>query len=142
LRFPYKTYPDNKGGFDWWALLPVQISNHAKHSPPTKRFEALVDTGASKCIFHASVGRAIGLNVEKGEEDQTVGVSGKPTTIYIHNVSLHLPGGHIFKIRAGFTDELPMAGILGRNGFLEYFKVLFDPSGNPPGFEIERFYIT
>lgn len=101
-----------------------------------------MDTGASKCIFHASVGRAIGLNVEKGEEDQTVGVSGKPTTIYIHNVSLHLPGGHIFKIRAGFTDELPMAGILGRNGFLEYFKVLFDPSGNPPGFEIERFYIT
>jgi hypothetical protein len=140
LRFAYKTYPDNRGGYDWWALLPVQVSNHTKHSPPTKRFEALVDTGASRCISHASVGRAVGLDVEKGEEDQTVGVSGTPTTIYMHNVSLHVPGGHIFRISAGFTDALPMAGILGRNGFLEYFKVLFDPSGSPAGFEIERFY--
>jgi hypothetical protein len=142
LRFPYKTYPDNKGGFDWWALLPVQISNPTKHSPPTKRFEALVDTGASKCLFHASIGRAIGLNVENGEEDRTIGVSGKPTTIYLHDVSLHVPGGHILRINAGFTDELPMAGILGRNGFLEHFRVLFDPSGEPPGFEIQRIFIT
>lgn len=140
MRFPYKTYPDNKGGFDWWALLPVQISNPAKHSPPTKRFEALVDSGASRCIFHASLGRAIGLNIEKGEHDQTVGVSGKPTVIYLHNVSLHVPGGHILKIKAAFTAELPMAGILGRNGFFEHFKVLFDPSGTTAGFEIERFY--
>jgi hypothetical protein len=142
LRFPYKTYPDNKGGFDWWALLPVQISNHAKHSPPTKRFEALVDTGASRCIFHATLGKAIGLNVGKGKEDQTVGVSGKPTIIYLHDISLYVPGGHIFKITAGFSDELPMAGILGRNGFLEHFKVLFDPSGETPGFDIERVFIT
>jgi hypothetical protein len=99
-----------------------------------------VDTGASKCIFHASVGRAIGLNIESGEADQTVGVSGKATTIYLQTVSLHVPGGHIFKIRAGFSDELPLAGILGRNGFLEYFKMLFDPSGSPAGFEIERFH--
>jgi Aspartyl protease len=141
LRFPYKNYPNNKGGFDWWALLPVQISNHVKHSPPTKRFEALVDTGASNCIFHASMGEAIGIDVDRGKEDQTVGVSGKPTTVYLHDISLHVPGGHIFKIRASFSYDLPIAGILGRNGFLEHFKVLFDPSGNPAGFDIERFYV-
>lgn len=120
--------------------MPVQLSNHVKHSPPTKRFEALVDSGASKCIFHAALGRAIGLQIERGEEDQTVGVSGKPTTIFMHNISLHVPGGHILRIRAAFTDELPMAGILGRNGFFENFRVLFDPSGTTAGFEIERFY--
>jgi hypothetical protein len=76
-----------------------------KHSPPTMKFEALVDTGASKCIFHASVGRAIGLRIENGEPDQGAGVSGKPMTIYVHNLSLHVPGGRIFKISAGFTDE-------------------------------------
>ena len=83
---------------------------------------------------------AIGLNIEKGEEDQTVGVSGKPTTIYLHNVSLYVPGGHVLKVKAAFTEELPMAGILGRNGFFENFKVLFDPSGTTAGFEIERFF--
>jgi hypothetical protein len=138
LRFSYKTYPDDKGGFDWWALLPVQISNHVKHSPPSKRFEALVDTGASRCIFHGSLGWGISLDIEKGAKDQTVGVSGKPTTIFLHDVSLYIPGGHVLRISAGFTNELPMAGILGRNGFLEHFKVLFDPSGESPGFDIQR----
>lgn len=132
--------PDDKGGFDWWAALPVQLSNPAKHSPPTKRFEALVDTGASRCIFHAALGEAIGLNIGKGEETKTLGVSGKPTTIYLHNVCLHVPGGHLLRIKAGFTAELPMAGILGRNGFMDQLKVLFDPSGVAPGFEIDRYY--
>ena len=99
-----------------------------------------MDTGASKCIFHSSIGRGIGFEIEKGEEDQTVGISGRPTTIFLHDVSLYIPGGHVFKIRAGFTEELPMAGILGRKGFFEHFKVLFDPSGNTPGFEIDRIY--
>ena len=62
--------------------------------------------------------------------------------MYLHDVSLHVPGGHVLRINAGFTDVLPMAGILGRNGFLEHFKVLFDPSGEAPGFDIQRFFVT
>src|SRR5215467_1132737 len=62
--------------------------------------------------------------------------------LYLHNISLYIPGGNIIKIRAGFTDELPIAGLLGRKGFFEHFKVTFDPSNNPPGFELERIYRT
>ena len=92
-------------------------------------------------MFHSSIGRAIGLNISKGEEDETTGVSGKPTQIYLHDVSLHVPG-HLIKIRAGFTDELPIAGLLGRVGFFEHFKITFDPSSNPPGFDLERIHRT
>ena len=46
----------------------------------------------------------------------------------------------MFKIRAGFTNELPIAGVLGRIGFFEHFKITFDPSGLTPGFDLERFY--
>jgi hypothetical protein len=138
VRFPYKTYPTPRGS-DWWAVLPVQIANTAKHSPPTKRFEALIDSGASNCIFHTSVGRAIGLDIENGEKQETTGISGVPTIMHVHHVSLYVCG-HILKIRAGFTDQLPLAGILGRTGFFEHFKVLFDPSSNPPGVDIERVY--
>jgi hypothetical protein len=142
LRFPYKISPSRKGSSDWLALLPVQISNPAKHSPPTKKFDAMVDSGASECVFHASLGRAIGLIIEKGEEDRTVGVSGQPTKIYMHDVSLHVPGGHVLKIRAAFSDDLPLAGLLGRRGFFEHFKVSFDPSGAVPGFDIDRTYLA
>ncbi len=102
----------------------------------------MVDSGASQCLFHGSLGRAIGLVVEKGEVDQTIGVSGQATTIYLHNISLHVPGGHTLKIKAGFTDDLPLAALLGRRGFFEHFKVSFDPSGIAPGFDIDRHYQT
>ena len=90
-------------------------------------------------MFHSSVGESIGLNIEKGEPSETVGVSGAATKMYLHNVSLYILG-NMFKIRAGFTNELPLAGLLGRTGFFEHFKVTFDHSTNPPGFDLERIY--
>ena len=79
---------------------------------------------------------SIGLNIQAGEEDETTGVSGQRTKIYLHNVSLYIQG-QIIKIRAGFTGELPLAGLLGRIGFFEHFKITFDPSNTPPGVDLE-----
>jgi hypothetical protein len=124
---------------DWLASVSVQISNSARHSPPCRNFEAVIDSGASLCLFHSSIGEGIGLNIEKGEPDETMGVSGTPTTIYRHTIALHVLG-NMFKIRAGFTNQLPLAGLLGRSGFFEHFKITFDPSSNPPGFDLERVY--
>jgi len=41
-------------------------------------------------------------------------------------------------IRAGFSDELPIAGILGMNGFFEHFRVIFDPTAQRC--ELERIF--
>jgi aspartyl protease len=99
-----------------------------------------MDSGASQCLFHSDIGEAIGLNIEKGSLEETTGVSGEHTKIYVHPVTLHVPGGHMIKIEAGFTDKLPVAGLLGMSGFFEHFKITFDPSAIPPGFELERIY--
>ena len=99
----------------------------------------LIDSGASRCIFHADVGRGVGFDIEKGEQEQTTGISGEPTTIYIHNVGLHV-GADIIRIKAGFCSALPLAGLLGRRGFLDHFKVTLDASTYPPGFDVERIH--
>jgi hypothetical protein len=44
----------------------------------------------------------------------------------------------MLRIRAGFVDNLPVAGLLGRRGFFENFIITFDPSAEPPGFDLER----
>lgn len=119
-------------------MLLVQISNPATHSPPSKRFEAVLDTGAHQCVFHSDVGKAIGLKIDKGDKSETVGVNGDRTEVYLHNISLLVPGGHLLKIRAGFTPKLPLAGLLGMTGFFDHFKVTFDPTTNE--FELERIY--
>jgi hypothetical protein len=46
--------------------------------------------------------------------------------MYLHDVSLYTPGG-IVSARAGFSDDLPIAGLLGMTGFFEHFKITFDP---------------
>ena len=137
MKHPYKNYPTPKGDPDLCAILLVQISNPAKHSPPSKRFEALIDSGASRCIFHADIGRAVGFDVKKGEEEETVGISGNPSVVYLHRISLYV-AAQIVTIQAGFSYEIPLAGVLGRIGFFSNFKVIFDCSTNPPCFELER----
>jgi hypothetical protein len=136
VRFPCKDYPI-EGESDWCPFLSIRISNPKKHSPPSRRFEGLIDTGASCCIFHAQIGESLGFDIRKGKEQKTQGVSGQSTLIYLHPVSIYIPGG-IIGIQAGFSYERPLAGLLGRRGFLEHFKLTLDPSTNPPEFDLER----
>jgi len=103
----------------------VQIALPTKNAPRTKRFEATIDSGASRCLFHASI--FIGLDIEKGQVEETFGISG-PARQYLHEIALYIPGG-VVTIHAGFSDDLPLAGLLGMNGFFEYFTVTFDPVG-------------
>ena len=128
LKFPYKKYPapHAQGGFFYAASIPMNISLPTKNSPRSKRFEAIIDSGASGCLFHAAIGRAIGLEIENGEPSQTLGVAG-PANLFLHDVAIHVPGGPI-TTRAGFSDDLPIAGLLGMSGFFENFKIVFDPT--------------
>ena len=138
LKVPYQKYPDPQAidGFFYVAAIPVSIGLPAKNSPRSKRFEAIIDSGASQCIFHASIGRAIGLDIEKGRSATTQGIAG-PVKLYLHDISLHAPGG-IVSARAGFSDSLPVAGLLGMAGFFENFNITFNPIALCV--ELERLY--
>jgi len=111
LKIPYKKFPLHGGGVTYSAILSVNIALPAKNAPRTKRFEAVIDSGASRCIFHASIGRFIGLEIERGPVEETLGISGVSRTC-LHDISLYAPGG-IVNIRAGFSEDLPIAGLLG-----------------------------
>jgi len=86
----------------------------------------MIDSGASRCIFHASIGEYLGLDLEKGPVEQTMGIAGS-ASIHLHDVHLYAPGG-IIQVRAGFSADLPLAGLLGMKGFFDHFRILFDPT--------------
>jgi len=61
------------------------------------------------------------------------------TTTVVNTVDIHLwVGADMIKIRAGFSEEISVAAILGRRAFFENFTITFDLSSSPPGFEIQR----
>ena len=99
-KIAYKKFPLRGGGVCYSAMLNVNIALPVENAPRTKRFEAVIDSGASRCIFHASIGRFIGLNIQSGTVEETLGISGVSRT-YLHDIALYAPGG-IIRIVAGF----------------------------------------
>ena len=118
--------------------MNVSVALPSENAPRTNRFEAVIDSGASRCIFHASIGRFIGLEIEKGTIEETLGINGTSRN-YRHDVVLFALGG-IINIRAGFSEDLPIAGLLGINGFFDHFKVTFDPAAQ--WCEMERIFLA
>jgi hypothetical protein len=80
LKFACKDLPVD-GEPDWCPLLDVRISLPGMRYPPTLRFDALIGSGASQCIFHAEIGEAVGFDIEDGFAQETIGVSGAPTLL-------------------------------------------------------------
>ena len=64
---PYKEFPGPQGAKFFAPVLNVQISRLDQNAPRTKRFEVRIDSGASRCVFHFSIGAHIGLDLKSGE---------------------------------------------------------------------------
>jgi hypothetical protein len=108
------------------------------HGKQTNRFEALIDSGAADCLFHADLCAPLQIRLEKGVKSSTAGIAvGIKLDVYFHGVKLWV-GADVLNITAGFVRNLPVAGLLGRRGFFENHIITFDPSANPPGFDIQR----
>jgi hypothetical protein len=140
LKIPYKKFPapNAPGGFHYTATVPVNIALPTKNAPRSKRFDGIIDSGASQCIFHGAIGRSIGLDIAKGRVEQTLGIMGAEK-VFLHEITLYIPGGPVSTI-AGFSDNLSIAGLLGFVGFFEHFKIVFDPTAFHV--ELERLYKT
>ncbi len=105
-------------------MLRVQIALDGSNAPRTRRFEAIIDSGASRCIFHSGIAEFLGIEIQSGDCEITNGIGGEED-VWIHPVTLYIPGGPV-KIRAGFKDNLPLAGLLGMSGFFDHFNVTFE----------------
>ena len=123
MKIDYKIRPDRYGSHVYSAMLNVQLSLPLPNSPRTKKFEALIDSGAARSLFHADVGRYLGLDVQMGDLERLQGVAG-PSDSWVHRVRLYAFGSP-HEIYAGFKEDLPIAGLLGMNGFFDHFLVTF-----------------
>jgi len=95
---------------------------------------AILDTGATWTLFPEDMGRELGLHVRSGRREETNCSNGEVMEIFLHRVRVAFPGGHV-DLEAGFGEKV-FFPVIGRVGFLERFRVTFDHTFTPPGFEI------
>jgi len=105
----------------------------------TKSFHAIVDSGSSVCLFHADFLKIFNMKLTDGIKGSLGGI-GKAMGIPVYYHDIHILVGVDWKIgvRAGFSEDLSVAGILGRTGFFDAFHLTFDHSGHPPVLEMKR----
>lgn len=91
-------------------------------------YEALIDSGADFCIFHAEVGEFLGIPVKKGERGNFGGIVGSEAKAYVHKVNIIIGGNRFGPIPVGFSYDIAPHGygILGHHGLFSIFRIIFD----------------
>ena len=119
MKFPYVQIGDSL-----MPVIPVTLTK-GEHSIAV---EALVDSGASKCIFDAQFAKKLGINdVEAGRRELFYGIAGDPVIGYFHKVTLEIGGNPFPEVDIAFSFEIPddAVNILGQQGFFELCPIKF-----------------
>lgn len=142
VQEPHPAFPREKS--TWAPIIPVRLIY--RHSPPSRRIEAVVDSGSPYCLFHSDVCQSLGIRrLEDGIEESLKGVVGGQNApeapMYFHKIKIMVVADQ-FETMVGFSPGPAVGGILGRRGFFENFTVKFDCSVDPPSMEIEYIHRT
>ncbi|MBI4099896.1 retropepsin-like domain-containing protein [Candidatus Microgenomates bacterium] len=130
MNFRYRKFPVDKNNCPFpnknSSLRPViQID----FSTPKGNFGyyVLIDSGADYCIFHATIGEELGLDIKKGALLIFFGTSGEPQRAYFHKVTFKI-GGHEHTCMVGFSYDMEKLayGLLGQEGFFDQWIVKFE----------------
>jgi hypothetical protein len=144
LRVQYKPYPVDKPTkafpekVQWWPIIPVRLVDK-RMTVKTKPFAAVVDSGSAPCLFHADILKTFNIKLESGIEGTLGGIGKGPAIpVFYHDIRILIGLDWVIEVKAGFSEQLSVAGILGRNGFFDSFKIIFDHSTHPPSIDISK----
>lgn len=126
LKFPYAKVPitdvyGKKIGDAYRPIMPLALFYGAKKI----NVLALVDTGADECLFPGDFAKLLGHNLTRGKPRTFAGIGGAITG-YLHQTDVKL-GPYKFRINIYYSDDWNKwgFGLLGQNGFMTRFDVLF-----------------
>ena len=128
MKFPYQEFPRNptpafpKDTHRLIPLVPIVLRKGGKEF----EIDALVDSGASSCLFAGMIGLGLGLDVERGPFQEIYGLGRGVVKAYYHKIVLQV-GNVVWEEYVGFCFEnFRVDGLLGQKGFFSKFRVAFD----------------
>ena len=109
-------------GHWFYPLLQVFI----RHGINMRPVLALVDSGSSDCVFSASFGEVLGIDVPSGKPHRFHSFDLQETQGFVHRVHLQIQGfSDWIDIDAVFIES-EVLPILGQQGFFERYQVVFE----------------
>jgi len=135
MKFPYVKVPTNDPRRKQIRrpIIPISLAKPAQAGFISKSImiDALLDSGADKCLFHVELAKELGLNLEEGEREFFGGIEGGRIVTYIHKVQICVPDiNGLAEVWAGFADAPGVFAILGQDGFFDAFRIKFERDRN------------
>lgn len=130
MNFEYRKFPVDPDNCPFpgkkSALRPV-IQVDFDSPSGSFGYLVLVDSGADYCVFHASIGEQLGLDIKSGAPLTFFGTSGEPQKAYFHEITFKI-GGNQHTCLVGFSYEMEKLayGLLGQDGFFNKWTVKFE----------------
>src|SRR6266545_4034748 len=123
--FDYRKIPNLTIPRKRWIKRPMlQVTLFV--GPKHQQIVCLVDSGADECLFHSSIGKSLGIDLEKGRRVTFAGISGT-LDAYMHTIELQVQDfPDRVRVEAGFTDSDAVYAILGQAGFFENHEICFE----------------
>jgi hypothetical protein len=124
MKFRYKKIPSNVApkGYTLHPLIQVTL----RYGNNAFDLRALIDSGAADCIFHRSIGEALGIDIQSGKPKDYTGIARQSIMGHVHEIGLRVQGmSEWVKIEAGFIDA-QVIPLLGQGGFFDSFQVVFE----------------
>lgn len=125
MRLGYVKLPDRTRaeGYSYYPLLNVALKYGPLNICSTS---ALVDSGSLDCIFPASLGQVLGIDVTSGTPYKFGNFNLQETEGFVHRISLQVTGfPHWVDVDVAFIQS-EVVPILGQRDFFDNFQVVFE----------------
>ena len=125
MKFPYFKQPSQLDPTRPWISRPV-IPVRLWHKAVALDVYALVDSGADISLFSAAAARELLLDLESGEHQEFVGISGHAIDVYYHTINVQLIGSpERHNVTVGFSAGASQS-VLGQADFFMHYAVKFE----------------
>ena len=124
MNIKYRKVDDETRPEGYWFYPFLQV--FLRHGVNMRPVLALVDSGASDCIFSASLGEVLGIDVRAGKAHNFHSFDLKETQGFVHKVNLQVTGfSHWIEVDVVFIESEVMP-ILGQSGFFDNYQIVFE----------------
>jgi hypothetical protein len=124
MNIRYRKVDDDTRPEGYWhyPFLQVFLRNGGNMRPVL----GLVDSGASDCIFSASLGEVLGIDVRAGRPHNFHAFDLKETQGFVHKINLQVTGfAHWIEVDAVFIES-EVLPILGQSGLFDNYQIVFE----------------
>ncbi len=93
----------------------------------SKKFDALIDSGADLSLFNLEIAEALGIDLTNAKSANFTGISGNVNGYRVDKAKIKVDGfSEVIEIPACFVDSPSVGILLGQDGFFDLHRIKFE----------------